>query len=251
MKRKYHPLVSGSLVILLLFLVNGCTLIGYGVGAFADSRSAHKEISDWKNLDTLNIGEQVSVKLKAGQILEGEYAGVEVVTDDDYAKRYEEIRFQNSENIRLPAIGDTLTIYIKPARDKVHKNRIFAGLLVQSTDDGRESLLKSKYIQTGFDDQDNLKRICRIVDNHGNETEVDEVGKFVASGGLDHLTCLVINHKKGSDKVPLDDIELITVTPPKKMTKVLAAAGFVADAMIYLVFFYEPSENAGTTGGSG
>ncbi len=250
MKVIFQPVLSGALSILMVFMINGCTLIGFGVGTYIDSRSENEETSIRENPDALKAGEHIRVTLKDGSILEGRYSGIEVIGKDEYPERYAEIRLRNSGNIKLPAIGDTITIYLKPERNKVHKNLIFTGFIFHTTEDGRESFIRGKYLQSHFDDQVNLKRICRIIDNHGHETDIDKVREFAASGGMDHITSIVLTNKMGNNKIPLDDIELITLKSQKRMAKFFAAAGLVADVIILFIISPKP-ESSGSSSADG
>ena len=251
MRGIFQTAISGTILVLLILSITGCTVVGYGVGAFADSKSEKKVVSVRKIPDAVKTGDYIYVTLSNGAVFEGEYSGMEVISDDEYLERYREIRLQNSENIRLPAIGDTLTIFLKPARIKVHKIRTFNGFVTQSTKYGRESLIRGKYLKSQKDERIYLNRICRITDNRGNETDLDRLNEFIASGGMDKLTSIVLKHRKGYHRIPSDNIREVRLKPKKRFASIAAAAGLIVDIFIYFVFIYEPDRDAGASSGGG
>jgi hypothetical protein len=246
--RQLITFLSSVALTSFLFLIDGCTVIGFGVGSFIDSRAKQITLDPLKDLDSLEIGKNIMVQLKDGDAVKGEYRGIRTIDDDAYPNRYAEIRKQNPENLNLPAIGDTLTIYMKPAKDKVNLERIFLGLDFSEDPKNLNTFLNYRYTRSPAKDRINLDLIHTIIDRNDREINIAEVDSFIRRGGLSDVTAVALKMKGNEEKIAVNDIETITLKPEGKMSKIFGAMGLVTDLAIY--FLLKPSsENTASTGG--
>jgi hypothetical protein len=240
--------IGVALLSCLLFLTNGCTVIGFGVGAFVDSRAKQIMLDPLNDLDSLEIGKNIIVQLKDGDAVKGEYKGIRIIDDDAYANRYAEIQKQNPENLNLPAIGDTLTIYMKPAKDKVNLERIFLGLDFSEDPKNLQTFLNYRYTRSPAKDRINLDLIHTIIDRNDREINIAEIDSFIHRGGLSDVTAVALKMKSDERKIAVNNIETIELKPDGKMSKIFGAMGLVTDLVIYLQL-KPASENTASTGG--
>jgi hypothetical protein len=154
------------------------------------------------------------------------------------------------DETQLPAIGDTVTINLKPVKDKINMERVFCGFNFKSTDNGRRAYLKYKYTRSNAFEEIDVRRIHSIVKPDKYEINSGEIESFIASGGLANVTSISLSNKDGNHKIAIKDIDVITLKPEKKMTKILAAAGLVSDLIIFMII-KAPSEEGGGAGGGG
>jgi len=234
----------------MLQIISGCTAIGLGVGVYLDSRTEAVIINPLHDLDTIEEGEQITVTLKGGYEYQGEYDGLGVVDDDEYRVSYEKFRRNITDGLQLPAIGDMITIYLKPARDSVNKERVFLGFNFKASPDGRKTYLKYKYKLSNETELMNLRRIHSIVKPGEYEINPQTIDDFIVSGGLTDVMAINLRNNAGDNKIAVKDIDYITLKSERNMTKILGAVGFVSDLIIYMII-KPPSEETGTPAGGG
>lgn len=242
-------LLSSAAVCALFFMLNGCTAVGYGVGSYWDSRSSRIRIDPRKNLGELKSGKRVSVLLKDGRQFQGKYTGIGIVDDEEYLSRYTEILRRNLGSIYLPAIGDTLTIFMHPAKGMVHKKRIFQGFDFDFNSSNHDINLRTQYIQSSAKEPLSLERIHRIAVNDRNEVTGSEIEDFVSRGGLFDLKAIEFMNAGNQHKVALADIDAITLRPAQKMTRLLCVIGFLSDMIIYTITRPAPKNSGSNPGG--
>jgi len=241
--------IGVALLSFLLFLINGCTVIGFGVGAFIDSRAKQISLDPHNDLDSLDLGKHVSVYFNDGESIKGEYKGIAIIDDDAYPNRYAEIRKQSPENLNLPTIGDTLSIYLKPAKDKVNMERVFLGFDFSQDPKNLKTFLNYRYTRSPARDRIDLDLIHTIIDRNECEINVAEVDSFIQRGGLNDATAIALKVKGKEQKIALNDIEAITLKPDGKMTKIFGAMGVVTDLVIYFLLKPSSENTASTEGG--
>lgn len=112
--RRSH--LHGALILLALNVpISGCMLVGYGSGAMVDANN-RREFGDSTfgpgvgSLEKLAPGGKIELVLRNGEIVEGEYLGIEQLPGDDYAERYVRARRRLAPQVTLPELGDTVTL---------------------------------------------------------------------------------------------------------------------------------------------
>lgn len=250
MKRTVAISFSLLISIFAIVLINGCTAVGFGVGYFVDSKAEYVDYPLQHGLDSLEFKDELLITLKNGSTQKGKFSGVTVVDPDEYAVLYEELRAECQSSFSLPALGDTLTIYLKPERNKEYKERLFDGFMFSSFESGRQTLIKARYFKGQSSENVNLNRIFRITNSSGIETDVGELERFIASGGLNSITALVLSDKHSRQKVRLVDIEDVKIIPKKKAAVLFAGLGLVVDIAILAITRPAP-ENSGSSNSGG
>src|SRR5262245_51979489 len=96
-------LASRSVACLCAISLNGCTLIGYGIGLHED-RTASFPSAPSSGLAELKTGVQVRLFLRDGGLREGPYGGLAAPASLDYEARYAAAR-QAQGAAALPALG--------------------------------------------------------------------------------------------------------------------------------------------------
>jgi hypothetical protein len=118
-----------SVVLLPIFLsVQGCSLIGLGIGAIADgNRPDTTNVTSW-SIETIPIGQDVTLSLNDGYGLgygvSGEYAGLALDSLNQYNARYEKFLAARDVPLPLPPVGDTVSIVFKRGQGVAKAERI-------------------------------------------------------------------------------------------------------------------------------
>ncbi|MCF7810610.1 hypothetical protein K9N50_06445 [bacterium] len=234
----------------IIQVINGCTAVGLGTGLILDSRAEPVRLNPLLDLDYIEKGKQITVILRSGEAYSGKYDGMGVVDQNEYRVNYAVILQNVKTEIQLPAIGDTVIIYLKPVKDKINMKRVFCGFSFKSTTNGRRAYLKYKYTRSNAFEEIDIRRIHSIVKLGKYEIFSGKVESFIVSGGLSNVTSISIYEKGKLRKISVKDIDVITLKPEKKMTKILSAAGFVCDLIIFMII-KAPNEEGGGGGGGG
>lgn len=99
------------LAVFSLSLLNGCSLVGLGIGSVIDSQNSQRVTTVSKSkLEGVRRGSQFIVTLDNGDTLRGTYCGSERISQEKYSKLYAEIRERKPEGILLPELGENTTI---------------------------------------------------------------------------------------------------------------------------------------------
>ena len=253
MKGKSLKLTTYIFPLLIIALTSsGCSVIGVGVGSIIDSKSPHIRINPLNELEKIESGERITVVMKEGGEIKGEYGGIAAVENDDmYIVCYADVLKRNADKIHLPAIGDTLTIYLKPAKNKVYMERIFLGFDFKSDPNHSKKYLKYKYLSTPAVEDINLEFVHKIVAKSGDEIKINEVCDFISSGGLNDVTALILKTRNGNHNIALSSINIITQKPERKMTRILGVVGLVADMIVYAILKTTSERGASSSSGGG
>jgi len=220
---------------LFTILIDGCSVYGYKYGRELDSQVDETEFMSYENFTLPEIGDGVIIKLTNGRFLKGRYSGISEVESEGYPTRYAEMRDINSSIISLPAIGDTISIFIKPAKSKESKDRIFTGFKFKTLEAVSETTLTSRHISDSTSEDDDLKSVLSIIDKNGIETNGDELQSFIANQGMNQITAIVLEAQYGLDRIPLDEIDLIATKPVTNRAPLFAALGLVIDIPVFAV----------------
>ena len=242
--------VQALICISLFIMINGCTVIGFGIGSFIDSRKPDIRFDPACDLEKLELRQRITVVLKEGGRIKGEFAGIGTIDNEDlYAARYADMMKRITSRPELPEIDDTITVYMKPAKNKVYMERIFQGFALSSNPGGRKIYLKYGYRRSKALETVNLDLVHAIADASGQRYSIDEMEDFITAGGLNDLTVLVLKNRANIQKIELNSIDTITKRPEGKMAKILGIAGLVTDLVIYAIM--RPTSEKGSSSGGG
>jgi hypothetical protein len=101
----------------------GCTVIGYAIGASADSHTPDYDSLLVRQLPSLERGTTVVVTGK-DMTVGGEYLGVQEVPFEEYRARYSNWRAQLSDTSFMPSLGDTISLVMNPGNAQTVEGQI-------------------------------------------------------------------------------------------------------------------------------
>lgn len=96
--------------IMILCLLNGCTVIGLAIGASADGGKPDKKDYAISEIERIKPGKEVTVVLNTKYMISGEYLRTTRITDQEYDSIFSEFREKSFDLAAIPGPGDTITI---------------------------------------------------------------------------------------------------------------------------------------------
>jgi hypothetical protein len=204
-------------VVAVTVQLSGCSLIGLGIGAISDaSKPDEVSIPGWK-LETVKPGSEVTLILRDGERISGMYVGTAAVPTADYAARYAECRSRLQKGDLLPALNDSITIFLTNGE---RLKRRFAGFDAQHllvTWQGRPEPARLA-----------LKAVRAIQDSQGHLLKAETVSELMASGQIPLTSQMVVQTSEGKTTLPLEQVQMVQV-PAKKHGKL---TGFLIGATV-------------------
>lgn len=260
MQTKILPVLVFFAAAIVVLQLNGCSLIGFGIGSAIDSRKSDTIfIPGWK-VEAIKPGEQIRVILRDGKEVEGKYVGLNRVPPKEYAKRYADFRKQRQEELFLPALGDSITITMKSG---AQGQRILSGFdhqYLATTLEGETdtSHAFASYIMSVRQMGDTttgivlLKKVDKIVDSDGNVVKGEDLQRLAFEGGIPLLSAIAIEHLLTTTQVAMNEVHQIEV-PKKGSAKWTGLAiGAAIDVFIIVVALVsedsEPEQTRADTG---
>ncbi len=108
MRGKFFLILLGA--VLLSFYLNGCSLVGLGLGAISDAQKKDSLVVRPEQWAQIEQGERIKVKLKHGQTLVGEFISFRRRVQRSYAERYNQFVHKKSIRTSLPTLYENLLI---------------------------------------------------------------------------------------------------------------------------------------------
>lgn len=252
-----------QLFVLSLIVVqsNGCSVIGYTIGAIDDARKPDTSYVPAWNVKIIQPGSQIRVVLKDGDEVIGKYAGLRRVAKEKYAKRYTKFREEKEGEVFLPALGDRITTTMKSGRQA---EREFLGFDYQYVGMELEERIASKLAasapiisvrQVGDTTSGAifLKNIERIVDSDGNVTEGKALARLASEGQIPFLSGILIMKGLVPTQVSMENVRQIEVLNKKDAKRKGLLIGLGLDCAAGIIFLIivssidiNPLEGAGT-----
>ena len=233
MKRKIVIGFKIFAVFLIFILLNGCTAIGFGIGYYIDMQAKGIDIPFHSGLDSLDFKDEIQITLQDGSIKQGKFCGLSAVSDEEFLNYYPEIRTEDLRGFSLPEIGDTLTIYLKPAESQESEPLLFDRFTLRSFESGNHTYLKVRYFSDVAAETINLNQIHKITDQSGNDIDIDDLNSFIHEGGLNSVTCLNLTDKYTRQKIRVVDIQNIRLFPKQNAVTNYTGIGLVLDLVIW------------------
>jgi hypothetical protein len=112
------------ILVMVSSAVCGCTVVGYGIGATIDAgdpRSFELQHIEEK----IRRGQRIKLRLKDGTDVSGKYLGAEGVQSSDYVVRYEKAREALATELPLPALGDSVAVFLARGEKRIGEFRVF------------------------------------------------------------------------------------------------------------------------------
>lgn len=124
-QRQYLNKLAFLLMLTLVFMLSGCSMIGYMIGADADS---DPEIPS--EVNKIKKGKEYRFTTLDGETFQGEFVSIIRMDEDKYSAQYTEKKDPLLEAQYLPSIGDTISV---DSRIVGKKQAVFFGFDHQST----------------------------------------------------------------------------------------------------------------------
>ncbi len=224
-----------AFVVLLLFQLSGCALIGYGVGAIADSSPKRRSVT---SIDTplllLKPGTNVKLYLKTGRHEKGKCMGLLLVPRKEYAETYAKVRDQIKDDVVLPALGERINVVKKrwtlekPETSRTEEVEFigfdYGGISVREADRSQPTIMPLASLQS-------------IRDQKGNILNMDFMERLMSEQKVPFLSLATIQLRTETEEVRIDlaDIDLIEVTGRRNKAGFFFA-GLAMDVFVALVF---------------
>lgn len=109
-KNLWSMVTAGAFLAVLFGQFTGCSLTGLVVGGLSDlGKSPTKTVSGW-TVEPLKPGASITLTLKDGSRLQGDYAGMPALTPEQYAARYRQWKAADPARAFLPDPGEPLSV---------------------------------------------------------------------------------------------------------------------------------------------
>lgn len=228
MKLKRYLIKMFLLVSFGLFYLNGCCLIGLGIGAASDAQKPDSVSVSKDRLAMIKPGERIRLTLKDGSRVTGTLVAYRKLLHRSYLRQYYTFRNSLQDPYRLPYIYETLKIQTSTGR---HYEGAFLGF------DRQRMYVLNKELKTRRISLSNIKE----VDGMGGKTiKMDSIDKLFSRADFPFYSekvsypepTVTVAVQNGSQKFPLNKINEITILPRKngKLT------GFLVGAVLDLGF---------------
>ena len=227
--RALESLLLAAMVGSLSLQFTGCTAIGYGVGAFIDSRGSHRlrQVEARKRF-ALENGVRVRLVLRDGSDVRGRYAGLVRVAAASYADRYEAWRAGQGD--AAPRIGEEVRIerangHVRRAEFAGFDN---AGVSVRGGNPNRPPVVA-------------WEELAALTSPRGTLTG-DELRVARDAGALPLAVMLAVRTPDGARRlVDPQDVAGVDATPPQHAAIYGATLGLTADIVVLIVTIRPPT----------
>ncbi len=227
---KIKKYLAPSILIVISIILNGCSLVGLGIGAGIDAIKPDYKVVKYGHFENLKIGEEIKIYLKNGNAIVGNFLKFEPPFKNTYFYRYQ--NFLKSSHFRdeFPQLDEDIVIF---TTDGEKKEGTFLGF-------GKENIYyqgKGSLIE-----QIQLSEVKRLTSENGYIFDVGRISEIVqkqdfpilAKSELTKLPKLFLYTKQASKSFSLDEIEQIALETDKsgKLT------GFLVGLPIDLFILY-------------
>lgn len=235
------------LAVLALFVVialatNGCSVIGFGIGAISDSTKPDSlTVPGWE-VQTVKPGREIKLTLRNGEQLTGKFAGVDPVPQEQYAERYANFRDQRKEEVPLPALGEKINITLNSGLQGERELLGFDYQYVSVKAKGEkvpshvspQCAISVRQPGDTTSGKVLVPDIDRIVDNEGNVVEGPTLEMLASEGQVPFLSTVAIHDLSGRRQIAMEEVERIELKNRKHDKWKCAAIGAVFDVLLLI-----------------
>jgi len=238
----WRVLAALALFVVIALATNGCSVIGFGVGAISDSTKPDSlTVPGWE-VQTVKPGREIKLTLRNGEQLTGKFAGVDPVPQEQYAERYANFRDQRKEEVPLPALGEKINITLNSG---VQGERELLGfdyqyVPAQAKKEESPSLMSLQCAISVRQSGDTtsarvlVSDIDRIVDDQGNVVQGKTLAKLASEGQIPFLCAVAIQDSTGHRQIAMEEVERIELKNRKHDKWKCAAIGAVFDVLLLI-----------------
>ena len=226
----------------ILFLTDGCSLIGLGIGSAVDaSKPDSVYIPGWR-IVKVKPGTKINVLLHNGEQTKGKYLGMEPIPLDEYTHRYSSFRENKRSEILLPVLNSTITIQSKSG---VQGEREFLGFDYLYTIDEHDpnimqSLSTSAHtinVRTIGDTtvgQVMVANVAEITDSEGNVVDGKDLTSLTRTNRIPLLSAIALYDSLGKKLIPMDEVQQIEMRNEKNAKWEGLIFGGIVDAVVII-----------------
>ncbi len=227
---KIKKYLAPSILIVISLILNGCSLIGLGIGAVTDAIKPDYKAVKYGHSQNLKKGDEIKISLKKGDSIVGNFLKFEPPFQNTYFYRYQNYLKSFHISDQFPRLDEEIVIFTTDAEKKegnflgFGKEDIFY--------QGKQSLIE--HIQ--------LRKVKRITSANGYLFKINRISEFIQKpdfpifdkSELTNLPKLFLFTKQATKSFSLDEIEQVALETDKngKMT------GFLVGLPIDLFILY-------------
>jgi hypothetical protein len=235
MKRKrLLRILSSTVTAALVSQLNGCSVVGLGLGVASDASSPKQlTIPGWK-AETIKKGMFVTAIHNDRTETSGEYMGIERFPSNEYSAKYAEYTQKGRGELILPTLGQSVDIEEKSGK-RLNGKMLgfdFKYLSITRMGESEPSDIQLTYIfvksKNGELDKANINKIAEIHDSEGNEIKGDMLNNHISLEGVPLMSGLAIQTWTGKELVDINEIQTVEV----KIERRGWLAGLVIGAII-------------------
>jgi len=216
------------LLCIITLLLNGCSLVGLGIGSLVDS-NFKESISGihplYYKLNSYKLGKWIGIIKKDSTFISGKYNGIKNLPPEFYNRYYSASREMMSYELSLPAIGDSIVIYSWVEKKNIRC--IFLGFDYGS--------IMLKYPGKEEPKKENLLTIRDVTDNFGNIINSNILNERISEGRIPILSGIAIEYENDNILVAINDIDQIKYKTNSGKIAGLIIGGII-DALLIVVF---------------
>jgi hypothetical protein len=196
--------------------VNGCSLIGLGVGTAIDTRASLHEQLRGGEMVRVPAGSRVVLLLDDSTRVRGVYLGSERITDQEYRPVYGAWRANHPRAAGFPEIGES--IQVTDGGKGVFRAFVAEGVEFQSW-----RLRPVPFDRDGW-----------LVRSDGSRLHLYDVRDLALAGELPIATALRIDTDRGERRIAVDRVALVETPSSGRAALAGFLVGLAADAMIVI-----------------
>jgi len=187
--------------IVAIFQLNGCSLIGLGIGSIVDARKpSYKEIP-FSGIETIKPGTKVDILLRNGDTLKVIFAGVTSIPTQEYAESYAKVQEQRPEGTILPDLGDTIAVTDTLGKESTYEFLGYAHYWISVRPLGKTESIKVLY-----------PTVSKTTDSRGNVVQGEALDKLIPEAKIPFLSAIAIEKVLSNTQISRTEVQRIATT---------------------------------------
>jgi hypothetical protein len=181
----------------------------------------------YSKAESMSLGTHVTVILRSGVRMVGEYAGLSRVSSEKYAEIYAESRERNKEEVMLPALGESVILVTKGGKryscELLGFN--FNYLLIRYSGKTETSTIKIRVLKN-------------IINSNGNAIAKDKVIDLISKGKIPNVSSgIALRGKSGPVQIAWQDIH--DIKKRAKIEKILVKLAGMTVAVVATILILD------------
>ena len=191
-----------------------CSIIGYSIGGNIGAKKEMVTIPGWE-VQKIKPGVDLEIVLLDGQMIKGNYSGLQVLPNSLYEEKYEISKRQRALSQTMPNLGDCITIQLQSGVEEKCRFNGFScvtqkNLLIFSVIVRRENRTKDLYYKMGL--------ITGFLDEEGEFFKADQLNQLLQEGKIPVKNNIMIKDQRKTLTVAFNEVSQIRRQKTKKNT---------------------------------